>query len=82
MKSYKSKSFKFFNNKGDVILTMKYPFKVATDAASQKVNDFIIQELDGSASHCELQDINFKMINDVFCEHTSLAFCKFHDGLC
>jgi len=81
-KNKKTRSYKFFNEKGELACLFKEPLKNAHIDEIKKYHDFIYQEFKNSTSHCELDEMGFKLINDGFYSRDNLSFCIFHDNLC
>jgi len=81
-KNKKSRSFKFYDEKGALALVMKKPLKAVSEDDIRALLDFAHLEFEGSRSHNQLNDMGFKLINDDFYVRKNLEFCEFHDGLC
>ena len=81
-KNKNTKSFKFFNEKGEAALVMKKPLTMSSDDEINAFHDFALQEFGESNDYNQLNDMGIKMIDDCFYERENLEFCKFYDGLC
>ena len=81
-KNKDTKSYKFFNEKGESAILIKKPLSMVSDENIRAFHEFALQEFETSTGHCQLNDMGFKMINDGFYTRGNLEFCCFHDGLC
>ena len=84
-KNKDSSSFKFYDEKGSQALVMKKPLTAFSGDDIRALHDFALLEFENSISpisHCALNDLGFRLINDGFYDRDNLEFCRFHDGLC